>query len=84
MNPPFEKQADIDHVTAAFKLLKPGGILVTIMSAGVLFRENKKTVVFREQIMGPNQVYLDDLPAGTFDRTMVKTIILVLKNKKVE
>ena len=37
-------QQDIDHVTAAYGLLAPGGILVTIMSAGVLFRENKKTV----------------------------------------
>ena len=80
MNPPFERQADIDHVTAAFGLLAPGGILVTIMSAGVLFRQNKKTVEFRDNIMGLHGTYLDKLPAGTFkgSGTMVNTILLRL------
>ena len=81
MNPPFERQADIDHVTAAYGLLAPGGILVTIMSAGVLFRENKKTVEFRENIMEPHGTYLDKLPAGAFKEsgTMVNTILLRLE-----
>ena len=81
MNPPFERQADIDHVTAAYGLLAPGGILVTIMSAGVLFRENKKTVEFRETIMEPHGTYLDKLPAGAFKEsgTMVNTILLRLE-----
>ena len=81
MNPPFERQADIDHVTAAYGLLAPGGILVTIMSAGVLFRENKKTVEFRENIMEPHGTYLDRLPAGAFKEsgTMVNTILLRLE-----
>ena len=81
MNPPFERQADIDHVTAAYGLLAPGGILVTIMSAGVLFRENKKTVEFRENIMEPYGTYLDKLPAGAFKEsgTMVNTILLRLE-----
>lgn len=80
MNPPFELQADINHVTAAYNLLAPGGILVTIMSAGVLFRENKKTVEFREEIMEPHGTYLDRLPAGAFKEsgTMVNTILLRL------
>ncbi len=34
MNPPFEAQADIDHVRHAFQFLKPGGRLVAIMSEG--------------------------------------------------
>ena len=81
MNPPFERQADIDHVTAAYGLLAPGGILVTIMSAGVLFRENKKTVEFRDNIMEQNVTYLDRLPAGAFKEsgTMVNTILLRLE-----
>lgn len=81
MNPPFEKQACIDHVTAAFNLLKPGGILVTIMSAGVLFRANKKTVEFRDNILNPHKTYLEDLPAGTFKEsgTMVNTVLLRLE-----
>jgi len=81
MNPPFERQADIDHVTAAYGLLAPDGIIVTIMSAGVLFRENKKTVEFRDDIMEQNVTYLDRLPAGTFKEsgTMVNTILLRLQ-----
>lgn len=81
MNPPFERQADIDHVTAAYGLLAPGGILVTIMSTGVLFRENKKTQEFRETIMEPHGTYLDRLPAGAFkdSGTMVNTILLRLQ-----
>jgi len=82
MNPPFAPaQADISHVTTAFGLLAPGGILVTIMSAGVLFRENKKTVEFREQIMEPHGTYLDRLPSGAFKEsgTQVNTILLRLE-----
>ena len=81
MNPPFERQADIDHVTTAFNLLAPNGILVAIMSAGVLFRENKKTVEFRNNIMEPHQSYLEHLPRGTFKEsgTMVNTIMLRLQ-----
>ena len=81
MNPPFERQADIDHVTAAYGLLAPGGVLVTIMSAGVLFRENKKTQEFRVNIMDPHGTYLDRFPAGAFKEsgTMVNTILLRLE-----
>lgn len=48
MNPPFEKQQDIDHVLHAYKFLKPGGTLTSIMSAGVQYRTNKKSVAFRD------------------------------------
>lgn len=51
MNPPFApKQADIDHVLYALNFLKPGGRLISVMAAGVLFRSNKKTVDFRKTI----------------------------------
>lgn len=81
MNPPFERQADIDHVTAAYGLLAPGGILVTIMSAGVTFRANTKTVEFRENIMEPHSTYLKHLPSGAFSEsgTLVNTVILRLE-----
>lgn len=80
MNPPFEKQADIDHVTKAFELLADGGILVAIMSTGVTFRNNKKTVAFRENILDKHAVLLEDNPEGAFKSsgTMVNTIIVKL------
>lgn len=85
MNPPFERQADIEHVTAAFNLLAPNGILVAIMSAGVTFRENKKTVEFREKILEPHCTHFEHLPDGTFKEsgTMVNTIMIRL-NKDTE
>lgn len=81
MNPPFERQADIDHVTTAYNLLAPNGILVAIMSVGVTFRENRKTVEFREKILEPHCTHLEHLPNGTFKEsgTMVNTILLRLE-----
>lgn len=51
MNPPFERQQDIDHVTHALHFLKEGGKLVAVMSAGVLFRQDRKATEFRELIL---------------------------------
>ena len=48
MNPPFAGMADIKHVTHAYEFLKAGGLLVSVMSAGVMFRQNKLTAQFRE------------------------------------
>jgi len=81
MNPPFERQADINHVTTAFDLLAPNGVLVAIMSVGVTFRENKKTIEFREKILEPNCTHLEHLPDGSFKEsgTMVNTILLKLE-----
>ena len=82
MNPifsaPGNPQADISHVLHAWKFLKPGGRLVSIMSAGVLFRENKKTVAFREMLT--KYGHYERNPAGSFkvSGTMVNTVIVVL------
>ncbi|MCY0985775.1 class I SAM-dependent methyltransferase [Nannocystis sp. ILAH1] len=40
-NPPFEDNQDVAHVRHAFTLLKPGGVLVSIMSKGPFFRQGK-------------------------------------------
>jgi predicted RNA methylase len=48
MNPPFSKQADIDHVCHAFEFLLNGGTLVSVMASNITFRENSKTVKFRK------------------------------------
>jgi predicted RNA methylase len=77
MNPPFAKQADIKHVTHALKFLKSDGLLVSVMSAGVMFRENKLTVELRELIQKRGG-RIEALPDGSFKEsgTMVKTIIV--------
>ena len=80
MNPPFERQKDIEHVTLAYELLARGGKLVAIMSAGVMFRENKKTVEFRENILS-HATMIEDNPQGSFKEsgTMVNTVMIVLE-----
>ena len=80
MNPPFENQQDLTHVTTAFDLLAERGILVAIMSSGVLFRENKKTVAFRESILNKHADVIEKNPEGSFKEsgTMVNTVMIRL------
>jgi len=48
MNPPFENGTDIIHIRHAYELLKPEGRVVSIMSEGPFFRNDKAAVGFRE------------------------------------
>lgn len=77
MNPPFDRERDIDHVMHALEFLKPGGCLVAIMSAGTEFRDTRKSTAFREHInkLGGR---MQELPAGSFSSvgTNVNTILV--------
>jgi protein-L-isoaspartate O-methyltransferase len=79
MNPPFARQVDIDHVLRAFDMLKPGGRLVSVMSGGVLFRNNRKAADFRTFVDRFGAAFIK-LPAGAFasSGTEVSTCILTL------
>lgn len=78
MNPPFAGQADLAHVGHAWMFLRPGGILVSVMSAGVTFRDNLKSRGFRENL--DKYGFLRANPAGTFTAagTDVQTVTVVL------
>lgn len=80
-NPPFSKQQDIEHVTRMIKLAKK--TVVSIMSASVLFRNNKKTVEFRELVEKYNGTF-EELPAGSFKEsgTMVNACIVVINKEE--
>lgn len=80
MNPPFAKQADIDHVLHALKFVRPGGRLVAVMSAAVTFRTNRKTLDFWKWIEGQKSHRREVLPADSFKEsgTSVGAIILVV------
>lgn len=80
MNPPFDGQRDIDHVSHAVKFLAPGGVLVSVMSAGIEFRENAKAVAFRA-LVERYKGQIIDLPADSFAEsgTHVNTALVVLK-----
>ena len=79
MNPPFAKQADIKHVNHALKFLKPAGLLVAIMSAGVSFRDNKLTQDFRV-LVRERGGDIDALPEGYFKEsgTLVNTVVVTI------
>jgi predicted RNA methylase len=79
MNPPFAKQADIHHVTHALKFLKPDGLLVSVMSSGVTFRDNKLTQDFRDLVRSRGGD-IEPLPDGAFkdSGTMVRTVIVTI------
>jgi len=83
MNPPFDGQRDIDHVTHAVSFLEDEGRLVAVMAAGVEFRENAKAVKFRQLVEARKGAFFD-LPPASFAEsgTMVNTVICVIPGIK--
>lgn len=78
MNPPFARQQDITHVTHALDFLRPGGLLVAVMSASVTFRQGRAEE-FRKLVAdrgGQIQALPDDAfkPSGTGVRTVIATV----------
>lgn len=74
-NPPFSRQQDIDHVMHAASLIKPGGRLTAIMSAGVTFRSDRKTTLFQEWLRDHNgQTHANPEKAFASSGTMVRTV----------
>jgi SAM-dependent methyltransferase len=78
MNPPFEWQADIDHVRHAFTLLKSGGRLVSVMSSGAFFSCNRKAEDFRCWFTPRGHAH--ELPSNAFatSGTCARACIVVL------
>ena len=74
-NPPFTLQQDIDHVNRMIDMAKRR--VVSVMSASVMFRDNKKTVDFRDRI---NELggTIETLPDKTFAEsdTNVRTCVV--------
>lgn len=79
MNPPFDRERDIDHVMHALSFLKPDGRLVAVMSAGTEYRETRKAIAFRA-LMAKMRARFRDLPEGSFSSvgTNVNTVILTV------
>lgn len=77
MNPPFARQADIHHVNHALLFLKLEGLLVSVMSAGVVFRDNVLAKVFRDRVLARGGT-IEPLPDGAFkdSGTGVRTVVV--------
>lgn len=76
-NPPFQKQQDIEHVTHMIELAR--NRVVSVMSASVLFRTNRKTLEFRELVKS-RRGEITPLPEGSFrsSGTNVNTCVVVV------
>lgn len=79
MNPPFTSGQDIAHVTHAFRFLKSGGRLVSIMSPSWETAQNKKAAAFRELVAEHGSI-AERLEAGAFKEsgTGIATVIVIL------
>lgn len=80
MNPPFTRGQDMDHVRHAAAFVKPGGLLVSVMSPGRMSSQDKRAVAFREWL-DQHEYGTEQLPDNSFrtSGTNVNTIILVIR-----
>lgn len=82
MNPPFEYGQDIEHVRHCFDVfLKDGGVLVSVMSAGVQSNSYAKYVDFRNWVGERGGIFMDLGQAfkEAFNSTAVSTILVILQ-----
>ena len=80
MNPPFTKQQDIDHVLHAWEHMNDDGILVSVVSESPFYRENKKSISFRNWLL-ENKAEVFPLEEGTYKEsgTMIRSRIIKVK-----
>jgi methylase of polypeptide subunit release factors len=78
-NPPFTKNADIDHLLKMYECLKPGGRVVCVTSTHWKFSSNKKETDFRTWLQNVD-AKTEDVDAGTFkgSGTMIATMIITI------
>lgn len=84
MNPPFEKNQDIDHVNHAFSLLKESGRLVSVMAAKNENSSNKKIIKFFELIEEHGYIQKNEEGSfkSAFNSTGVNTIMVYLEKPR--
>lgn len=78
-NPPFTKQQDIAHVSHMVDFVKERGLLMSVMSNGITFRQDKKTQALMEKLdCECSEWDLEQMEAGSFKKsgTMVSTVML--------
>lgn len=86
MNPPFVKVGrgdHLDHVQHAFKFLRPGGYLVTILPSSIEFRTDRRHRDFRLWLRecGGYPAQITKCPDGSFHEsgTNVSTVIVKIQ-----
>ena len=87
MNPPFDRGRDCDHVRHAMEFLKPGGTLVSVMSARAEFAEDARHKALHaliERNGGSRYETWQDLPDRSFAHagTNVNTVMLKIIKRR--
>jgi type I restriction-modification system DNA methylase subunit len=79
-NPPFRNGQDVDHVRHMYDLLKPSGILITVMSPSWQYRTDRKHAEFRAWLQELDHE-VEDLPEGTFKSsgTNIRTLLVTIR-----
>lgn len=85
MNPPFLKVGlgdHLDHVRHAYSMLCHGGVLVSVLPAGVQFRNDRRHRDFREWAKAWGSI--EDLPEDSFraSGTGVRTCVFRIKREE--
>lgn len=80
MNPPFGRGIDMAHVTRALSFVRPGGVLVSVMSPHWTFATDRIAQAFRG-LVNEHSHQWDPLPEGSFraSGTNVNTGILTIR-----
>lgn len=80
MNPPFSRGKDIVHVLHALSMLRAGGLLVAVMSAGVTFRRDRAATSFRATVSASGG-FIERLPEGSFREsgTDVQAVLVTMR-----
>lgn len=78
MNPPFAENQDIAHVLHAYRFLKPGGRLVSVMSPRTFHGSRQVEQTFQAFVANRGQKW--GLPEGAFQEsgTAIRTVLVVL------
>jgi PRTRC genetic system protein E len=83
-NPPFTKNQDINHIMEMYRLLKPGGTIITLASPSWTFGTQKKQVEFKKWLER-HDVFPKTLPEKSFASSGTNiTPVLLQIQKPVE
>lgn len=79
-NPPFNKGQEIDHVMHMIDCCKNGGRIITVMSNGITFKTDKKTIELKNRLNKCAMSHMIKNEDCAFEEagTKVSTIILVI------
>lgn len=80
-NPPFTGNQDIAHVTHMWRFLRPGGVLVSLLSPGWRSGRAKAQREFRE-FTEKDHAQVEDLPAGSFKTAGTTAAVLRIRMVK--